>query len=111
MKVVLLCRVSTQSQDYTRQVTDLTDFCNSMGWEICKIFKNKVSGAKKNIDRPEIQDLISYIQTNDIDKVCVLEISSLGRNTIKSLEVIQTLNDNGVCLSRITIWKPFKMVR
>lgn len=98
MKVVLLCRVSTQSQDYTRQVKELTDYCNSMGWEICKIFKNKVSGAKKNVDRPEIQELISYIQTNDIDKVCVLEISRLGRNTIESLEVIQTLNDNGVCL-------------
>ncbi len=111
MKVVLLCRVSTQSQDYTRQVTELTDFCNSMGWKICKIFNNKVSGAKKNVDRPEIQELISHIQTNDIDKVCVLEISRLGRNTIESLEVIQRLNDNGVCLSKITIWKPFKMVK
>ena len=98
MKVVLLCRVSTQSQDYTRQVNELTDYCKAMGWEICKIFKNKVSGAKKNVDRPEIQELISYIQTNNIDRVCVLEISRLGRNTIESLEVIQTLNENVVCL-------------
>jgi DNA invertase Pin-like site-specific DNA recombinase len=27
-----------------------------------------------------------------------LEISRLGRNTLESLNVIQTLNDNGVCL-------------
>ncbi len=98
MRVILLCRVSTQSQDYTRQVNELTDYCKSVGWEICGVFKNKISGAKKNSERPEIQEMLSFIQTHDIDKVCVLEISRLGRNTIESLGVIQTLNENGVCL-------------
>ena len=98
MKVVLLCRVSTQNQDYTRQIHELTDYCNSVGWSIEKIFANKVSGSKKIADRQEIQEMIDYIQTNNIDKVCVLEISRLGRNTLESLNVIQTLNDNGVCL-------------
>ena len=47
MKVVLLCRVSTQNQDYTRQIHELTDYCNSVGWSIEKVFANKVSGAKR----------------------------------------------------------------
>ena len=98
MKVVLLCRVSTKNQDYTRQIQELTNYCNSVGWSIEKVFANKVSGAKKIVDRPEIQEMIKYIQDNNIDKVCVLEISRLGRNTLESLNVIQTLNDNGVCL-------------
>ena len=98
MNVVLLCRVSTQNQDYTRQVNELTEYCNKVGWTIVRVFANKISGAKKNADRPEILEMIDYVKHNQIDKVCVLEISRLGRNTLESLQVIQTLNDNGVCL-------------
>lgn len=50
------------------------------------------------MDRQEITDMIEYIRTHRIDKVCVLEISRLGRNTLEALNVIQTLNENGVCL-------------
>ena len=98
MKVVLLCRVSTESQDYTRQVRELTGYCKSAGWDIDRIFANKVSGAKRNLDRPEILDMIDYIRTHQIDKVCVLEISRLGRNTLEALKIIQILNENKVCL-------------
>lgn len=98
MKVVLLCRVSTQTQDYTRQVNELTDYCDKANWSIEKVFANKISGAKKANERPEIMEMIDYIQNNRIDKVCVLEISRLGRNTLEALNVIQTLNENGVCL-------------
>lgn len=98
MNVILLCRVSTNHQDYTRQVNELTDFCNHQGWTIQKIFANKVSGAKKNEERKEIQELVDYVQHNQIDKVVVLEISRLGRNTLEALKVIQQLNDLGICL-------------
>ena len=45
MKVVILSRVSTQSQDNFRQISELTDFSNKMGWEILKVFEEKISGA------------------------------------------------------------------
>lgn len=98
MKVVLLCRASTERQDYTRQVKELAGYCKSAGWDIDRIFANKVSGAKRNLDRPEVLDMIDYIRTHQIDKVCVLEISRLGRNTLEALKIIQILNENKVCL-------------
>lgn len=98
MDVVLLCRVSTNHQDYTRQVNELREFCNKQGWTISRVFANKVSGAKKNEEREEIIELIDYVQTNHIDKVVVLEISRLGRNTLEALKVIQMLNEQGICL-------------
>ena len=98
MRVVLLCRVSTNSQDYTRQVSELTEYCAAMNWTVEKVFANKVSGSKKNKDRQEIQDMLTYVEEHSIDKVCVLEISRLGRNTLEALHVIQTLNEHGVCL-------------
>lgn len=98
MDVVLLCRVSTAGQDYSRQVDELTDFCSRMGWNVRKIFTAKVSGAKRIEERSELTDMLDYVRRNRIDKVCVLEISRLGRNTLEALKVIQLLNGNGVCL-------------
>ena len=98
MDVVLLCRVSTAGQDYSRQVDELSEFCSRMGWNVRRIFTAKVSGAKKIEERSELTEMLDYIRDNRIDKVCVLEISRLGRNTLEALKVIQLLNDNGVCL-------------
>ena len=97
-KVVILARVSTNKQDYDRQVVELTEYCNRVGWELAEVFANKVSGAKSAEERAEIQDMIAYIKTNDIQRVVVLEISRLGRNTLEALKVIQVLNENGVSL-------------
>ena len=33
-KVVILARVSTQAQDYQRQVTELKEYCDRAGWEV-----------------------------------------------------------------------------
>ena len=98
MDVVLLCRVSTAGQDYSRQVDELSDFCSKMGWNVRRIFTAKVSGAKKIEERSEITEMLDYIRENRIDRVCVLEISRLGKNTLEALKVIRLLNDNGVCL-------------
>lgn len=98
MKVVILARVSTDKQEYNRQVVELTDYCSKMGWQVAKVFANKVSGAKKNEDRPEIMEMLQYIEQNNIDKVCVLEISRLGRNTLEALKVIELLNEKKICL-------------
>ena len=97
-KVVILARVSTNKQDYDRQVVELTEYCNRVGWEVADVFANKVSGAKAVEERAEIVDMIEYIKANAIQRVVVLEISRLGRNTLEALKVIQTLNENGVSL-------------
>lgn len=98
MDVVLLCRVSTAGQDYSRQVDELSDFCSKMGWNVRRIFTAKVSEAKKIEERSELTEMLDYIRENRIDRVCVLEISRLGKNTLEALKVIRLLNDNGVCL-------------
>ena len=97
-KVVILARVSTNKQDYERQVVELTDYCKRMQWEVVNVFANKVSGAKTVEERSEIQEMVTYIKTNGVKRVVVLEISRLGRNTLEALKVIQTLNDCGVSL-------------
>ena len=97
-KVAILARVSTQGQDYERQVVELTDYCQRMNWEVVKVFANKVSGATRNVDREEISALVEYVKEHRLNRVVCLEISRLGRNTLEALKVINYLNENGVSL-------------
>lgn len=97
-RVVILARVSTQAQDYQRQVTELQEYCDRAGWEVTRVFANKVSGAKAVTERTEIVEMVEYIKSNDIQRVVCLEISRLGRNTLEALKVINYLNENGVSL-------------
>lgn len=57
-KVVILARVSTEKQEYQRQINELTAHCQQMDWVVVKVFTNKISGAKKNEEREEICELI-----------------------------------------------------
>ena len=98
LKICLLARVSTQVQDYDRQINELIAYAQTHQMEVVKVFANKVSGAKRNEDRPEIQELIDFVKTEKIDKVLVLEISRLGRNTLEALKVIELLNEQKICL-------------
>lgn len=97
-KVVILARVSTDKQEYQRQINELSDYCERSNWEVSEIFANKISGAKKLEEREEIQNLIQYIKENHIKRVVCLEISRIGRNTLEALKIIQFLTENGVSL-------------
>lgn len=97
-KVVILARVSTDKQDYQRQINELTDYCNKVNWEVVKIFSNKISGVTNLEGREEIVSLIQYVRANYIKRVVCLEISRVGRNTLEALKIIQFLNESKVSL-------------
>ena len=98
MKVVLFCRVSTLQQEYNRQVNELSALALSNGWSVEAVFAEKISGTKKNTERPELQKMVEFVEANNIDKVLVMELSRLGRNTLQVLEVIELLNSKGISL-------------
>ena len=95
---VILARLSTMAQDFDRQVNELKYYALNNDLNIVKIFANKISGAKSNDERCEIIELIQYVKENHVDKVLVLEISRLGRNTLEALKVIELLNHEKICL-------------
>ena len=97
-KVVLLARVSTDKQEYRRQINELKGFCEKMEWEVVEIFANKVSGAETIENRTEIVERVEFVPENEVKRVVCLEISRLGRNTLEALKVIQILNENKVSL-------------
>lgn len=98
MKVVLFARVSTNIQDYERQINELTALAERNGWDIAASFAEKVSGAKRNTERTELLRMVEYVEANRINKVLVTELSRLGRDTLQVLEVIEMLNSKGISL-------------
>lgn len=98
MKTVIFARVSTNVQDYDRQVNELTVLAKSNGWSVEAVFAEKISGAKANTERTELMNMINFVEAKHINKVLVTELSRLGRDTLQVLEVIQMLNEKGISL-------------
>lgn len=98
VRTVIFARVSTSLQEYDRQVNELTALANTNGWSVEAVFAEKISGAKANTGRTELLNMISYVESNHIDKVLVTELSRLGRDTLQVLEVIEMLNKKEISL-------------
>lgn len=98
MKTVIFARVSTNVQEYDRQINELTTLAKSNGWSVEAVFAEKISGAKSNKERTELLNMVSYVEANHINKILVTELSRLGRDTLQVLEVIQMLNEKGISL-------------
>lgn len=98
MRTVIFARVSTNIQEYDRQVNELTALANNNSWSVEAVFAEKISGAKANAERNELLSMVAYVEANSIDKVLVTELSRLGRDTLQVLEVIESLNSKGISL-------------
>lgn len=90
-KVCIYARVSTQSQDYQRQLSELREYATHMNYEVVKEFSEKISGAKAIAERQALTELLDYAAANRIDKVLVYECSRISRRAIDFLQVIEQL--------------------
>ena len=90
-KVCIYARVSTQGQDYQRQLSELREYASRMNYEVVKEFSEKISGAKSVAERQALTELLDYAAANRIDKVLVYECSRISRRAIDFLQVIEQL--------------------
>lgn len=98
MRTVAFCRVSTNIQEYERQINELSGLAQKNGWTVEATFAEKISGAKKNTERTELMKMVDYVKSHNINKVLVTELSRLGRDTLQVLQVIELLNKEGISL-------------
>jgi DNA invertase Pin-like site-specific DNA recombinase len=95
LNAVIYSRVSSESerQDTQRQTSELVEYAQRMRYTIVEIYEEKVSGFKKNEQRPVFSKMLEDISTKKIDKVLVWELSRIGRSVLNSLQNIQVLHD------------------
>ena len=58
MRVAVYSRVSTAQQDDQAQYEELTVLCKRSGWQVVRVYREKVSGTKSAADRPELKRLL-----------------------------------------------------
>ena len=97
---VIYARVSSigDRQNTDRQISDLLDYVKYQNLEIAKIYEEHISGAKKNSERPVLQQAIEYCKTNSVSILLVSELSRLGRNAFEVLVTVKDLIDSGINL-------------
>ena len=96
IRAAIYARVSStgERQSTERQVIDLTDYANKNTMTICRTFEEHISGAKKNHERPVLQECLTYCIEENIDVLLLSELSRLGRNVDEVLANIRFAKEN-----------------
>ena len=97
-KAIIYARVSTAGQDYDRQLAELRQYADRMGYDVVKTFSEKISGAKKVEERQAMTELLNYIEVNNVDKVLIYECSRLSRRAVDFLSIIEIFNEKKISL-------------
>lgn len=107
-KAIIYARTSSSGslehrQSTDRQVKDLQEYASYKSYELTNTITEHISGAKKNNDRPALQEAIEQCKALAAEKdtkVILLcsELSRVGRNAFEVLETIKTLVDSGINL-------------
>ena len=95
-KAVIYARVSSTGdrQDTARQVAELKKYAAASGLEVVKCFEEKASGAKD--DREVLTDCLDFLRSGGAGTLLLSELSRLGRNVRKILDVADDLSKAGV---------------
>lgn len=93
MDVVIYARVSTKTQDYDRQLSELRTYAARMQYNVVREFAEVVSGAKKVNVREAMSELLTYCDDNHVDIVLISECSRLSRRAVDFLKMVEYLNE------------------
>lgn len=96
--VVIFSRVSSNTQDNSRQISSLKSIAETRNWNVKRVFQEKISGTLKADRRPEYQKMMGYIKENQIDAVMVSEVSRISRKVSLCMTTLEDLHDLGVAL-------------
>lgn len=96
MNVVIWSRVSSITQDYTRQKNQLKKFAEDKGWTVLEEFEEKKSAYRSGVDRKEFDKMIEFVKTNNVQKILVTELSRISRSAIKIQNFVEEFKKIGV---------------
>ena len=96
--VAILVRVSTAKQETDRQVSELTKYAESKGYEIIEICREEVSGMANESDRHGLNRVEELARLGTVKKVLVHEVSRLARRNSVAHLFVETLEECNVSL-------------
>ncbi len=98
VNVCILARVSTKHQSVGSQVTSLQNYCSERNYNIVKTITSVVSGNSSNKKRDDLIELMDFVCNGkqSITKLCISELSRLGRRPAEIRDVLDQLHQLGI---------------
>ena len=91
-------RVSTTGQTTDNQEKELLELCNRREFKIVDIYKETVSGTKKNEDRKEFSRMLNDMKKRKWEKLVVWSVDRLGRDMKELIKTLSLLDDYNISL-------------
>jgi DNA invertase Pin-like site-specific DNA recombinase len=94
IRVAMYSRVSTESQNTDGQELELKDYAKNRGWEVTRIYRDKMSGAKSS--RPALDELMADARKRRFEVACVWRFDRFARSVSHLLQALETFRAVGI---------------
>lgn len=93
-RVALYARVSSEQQDTELQIRELTEFAASKGWEVYRIYEEKITGTTAN--RPQLKQMMADLKFGKFSTVIVWKLDRFARSLKDLLTLLEVLQEHEV---------------
>jgi len=100
MKIAIYVRVSTEKQDYEKQIELCKRHCEIKNYEIYKIYSDVISG--KSTSRKGFNELLKDMRLYRFKAIIVTKLDRIGRSLQHLLSLFDEFNNKGVQFIAVT---------
>ena len=96
--VCLYLRVSSVHQTTDNQEIELLELCKRRNFNIVEVYRETVSGTKKNEDRQELSRMLGDMKHRRWTKIVIYDLTRLGRSVSEVVRTLSMLDDFNISL-------------
>ena len=96
--VCLYLRVSSAGQTTDNQEIELVELCKRRNFNIVEVYKETISGTKKNEDRKELTRMLGEMKQRRWTKIVIYDLTRLGRSVSEVVRTLSMLDDFNISL-------------
>lgn len=90
-RAALYVRVSTDQQTTEGQERELREYAKNRGWELARVYKDKISGAKHS--RPALDELMADARKRKLDIILVWKFDRFARSVTHLLQALESFRE------------------
>jgi DNA invertase Pin-like site-specific DNA recombinase len=95
--VILYARTSTKKQNIKEQLQSLINTANQNNYNVIKFFKDEGKSGL-DINREGFNDMLEFINNNNVNKIIITELSRISRNIEHLKEIIAILTNKNISI-------------
>lgn len=96
--ICLYLRVSSAGQTTDNQEIELLELCKRRNFNIVQVYRETVSGTKKNEDRKELSRMLCDMKQRRWTKIVIYDLTRLGRSVPEVVRTLSMLDDFNISL-------------